>query len=239
MLTACLPPWVQEGGDTALLGRLADPAQVERIRSDVEGGAAPEWENHVAGVGWDGILVSSTGDHRYEGQTLTEIAGEHGIEPFDALVRVLREEQLRVSMVVFSMCEDDLELALRDPHTMIGSDGLPPGVGGKPHPRLFGTFPRILARYVRERGTLDLGTAIHKMTGLPAATFGLRDRGRVAPGYVADLVAFDADRVADSCDYRDPVHPPSGIAWVLQAGQLVVEDGRWLGTRRGRRLVRG
>jgi N-acyl-D-aspartate/D-glutamate deacylase len=136
------------------------------------------------------------------------------------------------------MCEDDVEQALRDPHTMIGSDGLPPGVGGKPHPRLFGTFPRILARYVRERRTLDLGTAVHKMTALPAATFGLTGRGRIAPGQVADLVAFDPERVADQCDYRDPVRPPTGIGWVMQTGQLVVADGRWLGARRGRRLAR-
>ena len=239
MLTACLPPWVQEGGNTSVLERLADPGQVDRIRDEVDAGPSAQWENHVAGSGWDGILVSSTGDHRFEGRTIAEIGDELGVSPFDALVLVLREEDLRVSMVSFSMCEDDLEEALLDPHTMIGSDGLPPGVGGKPHPRLFGTFPRILARYVRERRTLDLGTAIHKMTGLPASTFGMADRGRIAPGYVADLVAFDADRVADVCDYRDPVHPPTGIAWVMQGGELVVDDGRWLGVRRGRRLSRG
>jgi len=239
MLTACLPPWVQEGGNAAVLARLADPGQVDRIRDEVDAGPSAQWENHVAGSGWDGILVSSTGDHRFEGRTIAEIGDELGVSPFDALVHVLREEDLRVSMVSFSMCEDDLEEALLDPHTMIGSDGLPPGVGGKPHPRLFGTFPRILARYVRERRTLDLGTAIHKMTGLPASTFGMADRGRIAPGYVADLVAFDADRVADVCDYRDPVHPPTGIAWVMQGGELVVDDGRWLGVRRGRRLSRG
>jgi N-acyl-D-aspartate/D-glutamate deacylase len=238
MLTACLPPWVQEGGNAAVLDRLDSVEQRNRIRSEIEAGPSAEWENHVAGAGWDGILVSSTASHRHEGRTLAEIGLELGIEPFDALVRVLREEQLRVSMVLFSMCEDDLEQALRDPHTMIGSDGLPPGVGGKPHPRLFGTFPRILARYVRERRTIDLGTAVHKMTALPAATFGLTGRGRIAPGQVADLVAFDPERVADQCDYRDPVQPPTGIAWVMQTGQLVVEDGRWLGARRGRRLTR-
>ncbi len=140
-------------------------------------------------------------------------------------------------MVVFSMCEEDLELALKDAHTMIGSDGLPPGVGGKPHPRLFGTFPRILGRYSRERATLDLATAVYKMTGLPAATFGMKERGLIQPGAVADLVAFRADKVTDRCDYRDPVHPPTGLAWVMQGGHVVVDDGRWLGTRRGQRLT--
>ena len=236
MLTACLPPWFQEGGHHAVMARLADTGTRARLRKEIEAGSTDDWENHVTGAGWDGILVSSTGSHRHEGQTLTEIAEELDVDPFDALVGVLQEEQLQVSMVVFGMCEDDLEAALRDPHTMIGSDGLPPGTGGKPHPRLFGTFPRVLARYVRERKVLDLGTAVHKMTGLPAATFGFTDRGRIAPGMVADLVALDPERVSDQGDYRDPVHPPTGIAWVMQGGGVVVENGRWLGVRRGRRL---
>lgn len=239
MLTACLPPWVQEGGNAAVLARLGDPDQVARIRADVEAGPVEDWENHIAGAGWDGILVSSTASHRHEGQTLLEIAEQRGTTPFDALVSVLREEELRVSMVVFSMCEEDLEDALRDPHTMVGSDGLPPGVGGKPHPRLFGTFPRVLARYVRERETLDLATAVHKMTALPADTFGLVRRGRVAPGQVADLVAFDPATVQDSCDYRADPRPPSGIAMVVQSGSVVVDGGQWLGRRRGQRLTRG
>lgn len=238
MLTACLPPWFQEGGNAAVLERLGDVDARKRLRAEIDAGSTDDWENHVAGAGWDGILISSSGSHRHEGQTLAEIAESLGTDPFDALVTVLREEHLQTSMVVFSMREDDLEAALRDPHTMIGSDGLPPGVGGKPHPRLFGTFPRVLARYVRERNVLDLGTAVHKMTGLPAATFGLTDRGRIASGMVADLVAFDPGAVSDQGDYRDPVHPPTGIAWVMQSGEPVVEGGRWLGVRRGRRLGR-
>jgi N-acyl-D-aspartate/D-glutamate deacylase len=237
MLTACLPPWCQEGGNTAVLERLADAEQLRKLRDDLEGGPSEEWENQVAGAGWDGVLVASTGSHTYEGQTLAELGEELGSSPFEALVTVLTQERLRASMVVFSMCEDDLELALRDPFTMIGSDGLPPGVGGKPHPRLFGTFPRVLARYVRDRKTLDLATAIHKMTGLPADTFGLHDRGRIAPGHVADLVAFADNTIADHGDYRDPVHPPTGLAWVMQAGDVVVDNGRWLGVRRGQRLL--
>lgn len=237
MLAACLPPWCQEGGNLAVLGRLNNSGTLSRLRSEIEAGPAEDWENHVAGAGWDGIMVSSTASHLHEGRTLPEIGQELGTDPFDALVTVLRDEQLRVSMVVFSMCEEDLELALKDAHTMIGSDGLPPGVGGKPHPRLFGTFPRILGRYSRERATLDLATAVYKMTGLPAATFGMKERGLIKPGAVADLVAFRAAKVTDRCDYRDPVHPPTGLAWVMQGGHVVVDDGRWLGTRRGQRLT--
>ncbi|MGH3318785.1 MAG: N-acyl-D-amino-acid deacylase family protein [Streptosporangiaceae bacterium] len=235
MLTACMPPWFQEGGDAALLARLDDPAALARARAEVEG-ETDGWESHLAECGYDGVLVSSTASHAHEGQTLAEVAAELGLEPFEALVEVLRGERLRASMVISSMSEADVEAVLDHPATVIGSDGLPPGVGGKPHPRLFGTFPRVLGRYVRERGLLDLPTALARMTASPADAFGLTDRGRIAPGAVADLVAFDPERVADVCDYRDPVHPPTGIAWVMQAGRVAVRDGRWLGSRLGTRL---
>src|SRR6185312_8593483 len=119
MLTACLPPWFQEGGHAAVLERLADADALGRLRAEIETDANDAWESHIAGAGWDGILVCSTGSHMHEGQTLTEVAAELGIDPFDALVTILREEQLQASMVAFTMCEDDLETALRDPHTMI------------------------------------------------------------------------------------------------------------------------
>ncbi len=194
------------------------------------------WENPVASVGFDGILVSTTASHQWEGLTLAEIAERQGVAPLDALVDLLVAERLNVSMVSFSMADADLELAMADPHTMIGSDGLPPGTGGRPHPRLYGTFPRVLGRYVRERHVLDLPEAVRRMTSLPAATFDIPHRGVVAAGKVADLVAFDPVRVADVGDYWDPVHPPVGIAWVAQAGNTVVEHGQWVGPRSGRRL---
>ncbi|HLI36709.1 MAG TPA: D-aminoacylase [Streptosporangiaceae bacterium] len=236
ILTTCLPPWFQEGGDAAVLARLDDPAALDRARAEMEDPHAPGWDSALAGAGYGGILISSTASHRFEGQTLAEIAGELGTDGFGAFTHVLRAEKLRVSMVIASMSEPDVETVLAHPSTMIGSDGLPPGTGGRPHPRMFGTFPRVLRRYVRERGVLGLPEAIHRMTGLPADTFGIPGRGRVAPGAVADLVAFDPRRITDVCDYRDPVHPPSGIAWVMQAGRFAVRDGRWLGTRLGTRL---
>lgn len=233
MLAACLPPWFSEGGETAVLARLEDPGMLARARAEVE---ARE-ESYVTGAGYDGILVSSTASHSFEGRTLAELADELRVTPFDALIEVLRNERLRASMVTASMSESDVATAVAHPLTMIGTDGLPPGVGGRPHPRMFGTFPRVLGHYVRDRGELTLPTAIAKMTALPARVFGLAGRGRITPGAVADLVAFDPLLVGDVCDYRDPVHNPAGIEWVMQAGRFVVRDGRWQGRRLGRRLA--
>jgi N-acyl-D-amino-acid deacylase len=238
MLTAALPPWFQEGGGPAVLRRLNDPVDLDRLRDQL-GRDDGTWENHIYGAGWDGIVVASSASHEFDGGSLAQIAADRGIEPFDALVHILRHEELKVSMIVHSMQEDDLTLAMRHELTMIGSDGLPPGVGGKPHPRMYGTFPRVLARYFRELGTLDLPEAVRRMTSLPAESFGLHDRGVIAPGRAADLVAFDPAKVRDLADYTRPTREPEGIAWVMVNGAVVVRDGRYLGRRAGRRLVPG
>jgi N-acyl-D-amino-acid deacylase len=149
----------------------------------------------------------------------------------------LRAERLQVSMIAFTMDERDVTTVLGSPWTMIGTDGLPPGVGGRPHPRLTGTFPRVLGRYVRDRAVLTLPEAVRRMTSLPAEVFGLADRGVIRPGAIADLVALDPDRVADTGGYDDPLRPPTGLAWVRQAGTLVVDQNRWLGRRSGARLT--
>lgn len=228
MLTTVLPAWFQNGGPAAMLERLADAGALARARAEL---AADD------GVVWEAIIVASTASHAHEGMALPELAEELGVDPFDAFVHVLGTERLRVSMVRFAMSEQDVEAVLRHPRTMIGSDGLPPGVGGRPHPRLFGTFPRVLGRYVRERGVLSLPEAIARMTSLAADGFGLAGRGRIAPDHVADLVLLDPDTIAQGGDYADPVHPPVGIRAVIQGGHVVVRDGRWLGVRRGRRLA--
>ncbi|TWF95966.1 N-acyl-D-amino-acid deacylase family protein [Saccharopolyspora dendranthemae] len=185
---------------------------------------------------FDRILIATTSSHRDEGRTLAEIADARSCDPVRALIDLLVDEELRVAMIHFSMHEDDLELALRDPRTMIGSDGLPPGNGGRPHPRMTGTFPRVLGRYVREREVLQLPDAVRRMTALPADTFRIPDRGMVAPGRIADLVAFDPATVADVGDYQEPMRPPAGIPWVCLGGRTVVEAGRFLGERAGTRL---
>lgn len=230
MLSSCLPPWFQAGGEEAVLGRLSDAALRDRLGDDL-GREEPDWASRT--------IVAGTASGRHEGRSVEEIAAESGGDPVDALVEVLRAERLRATMVHFSMSEADVEAVLSDPATIVGSDGLPPGSGGRPHPRLFGTFPRVLGRYVRERRLLGLPEAVAKMTSRPADKFGVRDRGRIREGALADLVGFDPEVVSDVGDYRDPVHPPVGIGWVVQGGHLVVDNGRWLGRRRGRRLVPG
>lgn len=229
MLTACLPSWFEEGDSAMVLSRLQNTDALARARAEASHGA-------VFRSGQDGVLVATTGSHLHEGRTLVEIAEEIGVDPFEALVRVLREEQLRATMVVVSMDDADVDAVICDPASMVGSDGLPPGLGGRPHPRQYGTFPRILQRYVRERQLLGLSEAVRKMTALPADTFGLRNRGRVVQGAIADLVIFSPDTVREVSTYADPVRPPTGIASVMMAGRLVVHGGRWLGTRRGLRL---
>ncbi len=236
MLTSLLPPWCQTGGEEALLERLTDADSIARLRRDVENGL-PDWENHIKGAGYDGLLIASTRDHRFEGETIAEVAVALGCDPLDALIHVLVAERLQATMVMFLMSEDDVRAALAHEHTSIGSDGLPPGTGGQPHPRLFGTFPRVLGRYVRDDQLLPLGEAIRRMTSLPASTFGLEDRGRLTPGAVADVVIFDPGTIADDCDFRDSVRAPRGIRWVLQEGTPTVDGTSFLGTRLGRRLT--
>ncbi len=235
MLTACLPSWTEVGGHDATIRRLTDPSTQRQIRRDIEEGL-PGWENHLESAGVDGILLCTTADHEYEGQTLAEAAKCLDMDPVSALFHILVQEDLRVSMIVFSMDDQDLERVLRYPWTMIGSDGLPPGSGGRPHPRLFGTFPRVLGRYVREVPILGLEQAVYKMTGLPADTFGLQKRGLIREGYRADLVVFSADTIADTGTYGGLPSSPSGIYQVYQEGHLVVDGGQYLGTPRGRWL---
>lgn len=237
MLAACLPPWMHDGGDRELLSRLSDRSGLMRAREAIESDSPQAWENPIRDAGgYGGILVASTDSHKYEGRTLAEVGTELGMKPFDALVHVLLTERLRVTMVEFSMSDRDLDEAFRSPFTCVGSDGLAPGSGGKPHPRLFGSFPTAIRRFVRERHLVDLPEMVRKMTSLPAAIFGVPDRGVAARNAVADLVCFDPSTIDHPGDYASPDDPPAGIAWVMQEGALVVRDDQWLGRRRGRRL---
>jgi N-acyl-D-amino-acid deacylase len=228
-VSACLPRWVQDGGPAACLDRLADPALRERIRHDTEQPA--DWESMVAYTGYDRLVLATAPDPAWEGRSLADLATAWGTSPFDAMVRVLTDSRLEATMVVHGIAEEDLVRALGDPHCAIGSDGLPPEQGGRPHPRLTGTFPRVLGRYARDLGVLTLEEAVRRMTGLPAAWFGIPDRGRVLPGRIADLVVFDPKVVQDGSTFEDPWRPPVGIQSVWQRGEAVVRENRFLDRR--------
>ena len=235
-LSICLPPWAHDGGLPATLRYLADPSTRARMREQPLAGDDGTWENVVYGAGYEGILVADTRSGTYDGSTIAEIAVTRGVEPVDALLALLQDEELEARMVIFDMDERDLETALRSPFTSIGSDGLPPGREGRQHPRLYGTFPRVLARYVRERGVLDLPEAIRRMTSLPAEVFGVPERGVLAVGKVADIVCFDPTAIDHPGSYIEPELAPQGISWVMQAGHIAMFDGQWAGIRRGSRL---
>ena len=233
-LTSCLPPDLAGLSNETLLIELGRPEVVAGLRVEL---AKDDWDNHVHQCGgFSGILISSTHDRRFESQTLEDIALELGGDGTDALVHVLVSERLRATMVCFAMSEADVEDAMRDEFTSIGSDGLPPGLPGKPHPRQWGTFPRVLGRYVRERGILTLERAVRQMTSLPAETFRLPGVGRIAPGYAADLVVFDPASVEDRATYAEPQVPPRGLSAVYIGGVAVVSKGSYTGHRAGRRL---
>ena len=237
MLTATLPPWFQEGGDKKVLQRLRNARDLGRLRDDL---ATPSetWENYVAAAGWEGIVIASSPSHSYDGLSLAGIASRQGTDPVTALAQVLLAESLQVSMVVHHMSEDDLVVALRHPLTMIGTDGLPPGTGGKPHPRRHGSFPRVVARFVRESPVLSLPEAVRRMTSLPAATFGLTGRGTIRPGMAADVVVFDSGVLRDTATFDEPTRSPVGISTVIVNGVIVVRDGTYVGPRAGERLTR-
>jgi N-acyl-D-amino-acid deacylase len=189
-------------------------------------------------LGADEVLISSAPLHpEWEGQTLAALGATWGLGTEAAAQRVLAGEGEACFVVVFTMDEADVQTVLAHPTTMIGSDGVP--TGGKPHPRLYGCFARVLGHYVREERVLDLPTAIHRMTGLPATKFQLRDRGMVRAGAFADLVVFDPARIADVATYAEPRRFPPGIRAVYVNGVAVRRDAVHTGARPGRGLRRG
>ncbi len=181
-------------------------------------------------------IASCPAFRHYEGRMLTDIAGELGMDVTEAVKHVLTAPKGdRTICIQFIIDEADVETNLRHPDMMVGSDGIP-DLRGRPHPRLFGTFPRILGRYVREKHILSLAEAVRRMTSLAAATFGLVNRGRIEPGYWADLVLFDPDTVLDTASYDDPKREPTGVRLVMVNGAVAYEDGVHTGAGSGKML---
>lgn len=231
LLHSLLPPWSQQGGTAAMHGRLADPAQRARIVDDVRDGL-PGWHNIGAAAGWDNVTISSCpGDTELEGRVIAELAREAGAGPVAQVCELLLAHESRIQVILEVMSERDVRRVLGHRCAAIGSDGIPQP--GKPHPRWAGSFARVLGRYVREQGALDLVEAVRKMTALPAERFGLRDRGRLAEGARADLVVFDPAVVLDRATFESPLEAPAGVPHVLVGGRQVVRDGELTGAKPG------
>jgi N-acyl-D-amino-acid deacylase len=239
-LRTLLPDWALEGGLPAMAARLGDPAVRERIRGELE--APVTGGSLLDRIGWENIMVSYAPSRKdAEGMRLSELGAARGLDPLDAALELIAGDEGKAYMILFQLDEADLRRALGHPHVMIGSDGsaLAPygelGVG-KPHPRSYGTFPRVLGEYAREQRVLSLSQAVHKMTGLPARRLGLPDRGVVRVGARADLVVFDPRSVGDLATYEDPHRYPAGIENVLVNGRFVIKNGEHTGSLPGRVL---
>ncbi len=237
-----LPAWVHDGGLPKLLERLGDRAARQRIVEEcvVDG---ERWGTISQGrVGFDEVMIATCGRRELEGLTLAALARQTGKTPAEALMDLLLEQRATVGMVSFSQNLDNVAKVLAHPAMMIGSDsiGLSEGVGpkhGKPHPRMYGTFPRVLGEYARDRGLFSLETAVRKMTGMPAERLRLKDRGLLRPGYAADIAIFDPATVKDEATFQDPHHYAAGIPYVVVNGAVVVDGGRMNPAGTGRVLT--
>jgi N-acyl-D-amino-acid deacylase len=239
-LQALLPDWAFEGGLDAQLQRLQDPSTRRQLEKEI-------LDSHPEEDYWDKVLISevSTAENQlWTGHTVAEVASGQGNSPLEFVFDFLFRERMQVEAIYFTMSEGNLDRILSRKYVMIGSDSscrahYGPLAKGKPHPRAFGTFPRVLQHYVKEKGLLTLEEAVHKMTAAPAERVGRGDRGLIREGFKADLVIFDPRKVADTATYQDPIRYPEGIEYVIVNGAVTLKEGDHTGVGNGRVLVRG
>ena len=245
-LSAMVPPWAHDGGTDKLIQRMKDPAARKKIRHDME--TQGSWENNA----WqeisnpDDILIGAVQNPELlplQGKTLGAIAREKKADPLDALLDLLIADRAFTSVAVFGMDEPDVTLALQQPWVSINNDSegtAPDGILGQehPHPRAYGTFPRILRKYVREEKRLSLEDAIRKFSSLPAQRMRISDRGVLKAGMWADIVVFDPDSVRDLATFEKPNQLSEGMRWVLVNGVPVIADGKATGALPGK-VLRG
>ncbi len=223
MLGAILPPWAHDGGCEHLLGRLKDPEQRRAIIRDIKADTG-EWDNFVSFAGLAGIFITSSRTEKnqiFVGKNLVELGEMRGEDPYEAVLDLLLEEENAVGMVDFYGKEEHVIEFLKRPEQNVCTDGL---FGGKPHPRAYGAFPRVIAEYVRKNPILTLEEAVHKMTGKPAQVFGLKERGVLKKGNFADILLLDPDRICDNGTYETPDQYPSGIDMVMVNGCILFEN---------------
>jgi N-acyl-D-amino-acid deacylase len=246
-LEATIPSWAHEGGPDSLKARLANPAIRARLKNEIKTGSPGWWNIIEAAGGWDGIVLVNArnpANKKYETKTLAQIAKETGKDPADVAFDLVSQGHGRVMAIYHMMGEQDIETALRFPWTSIGSDAGAilkygePDETGLPHPRSFGNFPRVIARYVKERKVLTLEDAIRKMTSWPATRMRLANRGAIREGNWADVTIFDLDQLQDKATYENPMEFPTGIEWVLVNGVVTIDHGKHTGARAGQ-VLRG
>ncbi len=243
-LMTLLPPWTHDGGREKTLERLRDPELRARMHKEIQEGIEG-WENFAGELGWKNVYVTSviTDENKpVEGMNLTEIKEYRGSQDeFTALYELLLEEEGAAGMVIFYGNEGDVKRIMKHPLQMVGTDAgccniEGPFCKGKPHPRHYGTYPRVLGKYVREEGVLTWEEAIRKMTSFPAQRFGILDRGLLRPGMYADITVFSPDTVIDNATYKEPHKFPSGIPYVIVNGEITISEGEFTGKRAGKTL---
>ena len=245
-LNACMPPWVQEGGFRAWLERLRDASVRQRVAREMRA-PGKDWENlYLAAGGADGVLLVSFKNDDLKpltGKTLAVVAKMRGRSPEDTAIDLVVEDESRVGACYFIASEDNLRREVALEWMSFGSDEAAPAPEGvflksNPHPRAYGTFARLLGQYVRDEGLVPLEEAIRRLTSFPAKNLRLDRRGRLARGYFADVVAFEAEKIADHATYADPHRYASGIVDVFVNGEQVLRRGEHTGARPGRVLAR-
>lgn len=246
-LYALLPPWLMDGGVNRLVSLIKSETVRQKIQRNIEQGDLNGWWNPIKGAGWDNIIlgaVQTQKNKQFEGMSIPEISTAVGKSEYDVIYDLMIDEDGQVKVFLNTMCEEDLTRILKYPFCSIGSDGWAEEKEAmknysKVHPRNYGTFAKILGRYVRELKVLRLEEAIRKMTSLPASRLGLLDRGLIRTGMAADLVVLDDDCIIDTASYKDSRSYPKGIYYVFVNGTMVVRSGVHTGETPGRLLLKG
>ena len=236
-LASLLPSWVHEGGEDNMKKILSDDKLRDKIRYEIIENM--DWIGLDLEDEWDKIILTHSSKYvGYLGKSIKEICEEVDIDPFDLVFDIIFDDGYNASMIVFMMDEEDVDRVITHPEVMIGTDGLDTGIG-IPHPRTYGTFPRVISEYVASRKVLTMEAAIRKMCGLPAEKLLFKEKGFLKEGYDADIVIMDAKKVKDMATYKDPRQYPKGIAYVIVNGVISVEDGELTGELGGKVLRRG
>ncbi|NLY19840.1 MAG: D-aminoacylase [Tissierellia bacterium] len=235
MMSVILPPWVHDGGTEKLIERLSDNELREKMKEDIANGI-PGWDNFIDFAGLEGIFITfvkNPESEKYVGMNLVELGEATGKDPYDAIFDLIRDEENIVGLVDFYGTEEHVKTFMAREEQNVCTDGI---IGTKPHPRLYGAFVRVLGKYCRDEKLFPVETAIRKMTGKPADTIGLLDRGYLKDGYAADVLVIDFDNVIDVGDYTDPKQLAKGIDYSIVNGKILIDDGKQTPQKAGKVL---